>query len=101
MICIVNCGCGDVVCCLLCVFFFQAEDGIRDVAVTGVQTCALPICSCYTEEKEIAFLLKDNERLVKEVEAVSVIQKNKEEKKKKKKARRKKLEVRRDRKSVV
>src|SRR2546429_1581549 len=27
-----------------CVFFFQAEDGIRDVAVTGVQTCALPIC---------------------------------------------------------
>src|SRR5256884_2560426 len=28
-----------------CLFFFQAEDGIRDVAVTGVQTCALPI-SC-------------------------------------------------------
>src|SRR2546429_2069836 len=27
------------------VFFFQAEDGIRDVAVTGVQTCALPIFS--------------------------------------------------------
>src|SRR2546422_1054143 len=27
----------------LVVFFFQAEDGIRDVAVTGVQTCALPI----------------------------------------------------------
>src|SRR2546422_1554861 len=27
---------------LVC-FFFQAEDGIRDVAVTGVQTCALPI----------------------------------------------------------
>src|SRR5687768_17722831 len=26
-------------------FFFQAEDGIRYVAVTGVQTCALPICS--------------------------------------------------------
>src|SRR2546429_1696758 len=25
-------------------FFFQAEDGIRDVAVTGVQTCALPSC---------------------------------------------------------
>ena len=30
-------------CCLLLFFFFQAEDGIRDVAVTGVQTCALPI----------------------------------------------------------
>src|SRR3712207_8461613 len=27
----------------LCVFFFQAEDGIRDIGVTGVQTCALPI----------------------------------------------------------
>src|SRR5438046_8935630 len=26
------------------VFFFQAEDGIRDWSVTGVQTCALPIC---------------------------------------------------------
>src|SRR2546422_3869905 len=26
-------------------FFFKAEDGIRDVAVTGVQTCALPISS--------------------------------------------------------
>src|SRR3712207_8038516 len=25
------------------VFFFQAEDGIRDIGVTGVQTCALPI----------------------------------------------------------
>src|SRR5205085_1960173 len=29
---------------LLCIFFFQAEDGIRDLTVTGVQTCALPIC---------------------------------------------------------
>src|SRR5438552_4087836 len=27
------------------VFFFQAEDGIRDDLVTGVQTCALPISS--------------------------------------------------------
>src|SRR5215469_8639784 len=27
------------------VFFFQAEDGIRDLYVTGVQTCALPISS--------------------------------------------------------
>src|SRR3712207_1958909 len=26
-----------------CFFFFQAEDGIRDIGVTGVQTCALPI----------------------------------------------------------
>src|SRR3712207_8209006 len=29
-------NCGDI-------FFFQAEDGIRDIGVTGVQTCALPI----------------------------------------------------------
>src|SRR5438876_5432926 len=29
----------------LCFFFFQAEDGIRDGRVTGVQTCALPICN--------------------------------------------------------
>src|SRR5688500_20372740 len=31
--------------CVFCnsLFFFQAEDGIRDYKVTGVQTCALPI----------------------------------------------------------
>src|SRR2546421_8722481 len=29
--------------CLCLFFFFQAEDGIRDLIVTGVQTCALPI----------------------------------------------------------
>src|SRR2546422_6592409 len=34
-------------------FFFQAEDGIRDVAVTGVQTCALPI---YPTEMEAAIV---------------------------------------------
>src|SRR5438445_2599416 len=28
---------------LMFFFFFQAEDGIRDIGVTGVQTCALPI----------------------------------------------------------
>src|SRR5256884_2684733 len=32
-----------VIICDVIFFFFQAEDGIRDVAVTGVQTCALPI----------------------------------------------------------
>src|SRR2546429_5783071 len=32
-----------VLCLSVVFFFFQAEDGIRDVAVTGVQTCALPI----------------------------------------------------------
>src|SRR5882757_10697039 len=29
--------------CYIFFFFFQAEDGIRDIGVTGVQTCALPI----------------------------------------------------------
>src|SRR5256885_17199817 len=32
------------------VFFFQAEDGIRDYKVTGVQTCALPISNHLTGE---------------------------------------------------
>src|SRR5574339_719041 len=32
-------------------FFFQAEDGIRDRLVTGVQTCALPISSVTTKER--------------------------------------------------
>src|SRR5438445_10183728 len=50
-------------------FFFQAEDGIRDIGVTGVQTCALPIspddpdapitlsgtCSCYEWDATIWF----------------------------------------------
>src|SRR2546422_8367169 len=34
-------------------FFFQAEDGIRDVAVTGVQTCALPISKRFAEHTRI------------------------------------------------
>src|SRR5260370_23720271 len=41
--------------CLTCglplSFFFQAEDGIRDSSVTGVQTCALPICDYLTENE--------------------------------------------------
>src|SRR2546422_7629474 len=36
-------GCFDLLFVCIFFFFFQAEDGIRDVAVTGVQTCALPI----------------------------------------------------------
>src|SRR5262249_58037108 len=32
-------------------FFFQAEDGIRDWSVTGVQTCALPILRLFAEFK--------------------------------------------------
>src|SRR2546430_7672560 len=42
---ITRCGCLSIVQLMACyVFlFFQAEDGIRDLTVTGVQTCALPI----------------------------------------------------------
>src|SRR2546429_7651577 len=36
----------------MCLFFFQAEDGIRDVAVTGVQTCALPISAVDVSERK-------------------------------------------------
>src|SRR5438132_14353586 len=35
----------NYLCFVLLFFFFQAEDGIRDHCVTGVQTCALPISS--------------------------------------------------------
>src|SRR5438128_6859670 len=35
-------------------FFFQAEDGIRDATVTGVQTCALPICPPAKESNHLA-----------------------------------------------
>src|SRR5437763_15286608 len=36
-------SCHNIVFLSVFVFFFQAEDGIRDTSVTGVQTCALPI----------------------------------------------------------
>src|SRR5260370_12108484 len=45
-------------------FFFQAEDGIRDSSVTGVQTCALPIyLMAWGKVAEIAekFLMKGSE----------------------------------------
>src|SRR5256885_12481143 len=37
--------CYQMCCVMMLFFFFQAEDGIRDYKVTGVQTCALPILS--------------------------------------------------------
>src|SRR2546426_8411870 len=44
------------------VFFFQAEDGIRDYKVTGVQTCALPICSA--REQDLPALAQARANLV-------------------------------------
>src|SRR5262249_57404533 len=37
-------------CGVVSVFFFQAEDGIRDWSVTGVQTCALPILGSWAQD---------------------------------------------------
>src|SRR5690606_39760551 len=39
-----------ILCCVF--FFFQAEDGIRDFHVTGVQTCALPIWQQHGKREE-------------------------------------------------
>src|SRR2546422_6598807 len=50
-------------------FFFQAEDGIRDVAVTGVQTCALPISSVDGPPDSLLTLV---ERLVRQLLATEV-----------------------------
>src|SRR2546430_5836524 len=44
-------------------FFFQAEDGIRDLTVTGVQTCALPI-SLDRDDLDDAAALQDRQRVV-------------------------------------
>src|SRR2546430_9508844 len=38
--------------CLRLFFFFQAEDGIRDLTVTGVQTCALPISALHVPVRD-------------------------------------------------
>ena len=43
----------------LSIFFFQAEDGIRDIGVTGVQTCALPIYTNFVLV-EINFFVANN-----------------------------------------
>src|SRR3712207_7614233 len=44
-------------------FFFQAEDGIRDIGVTGVQTCALPIFHVRREAPQAALASRGEARL--------------------------------------
>src|SRR3990170_1187088 len=44
-------------------FFFQAEDGIRDDLVTGVQTCALPILGFWNENVRAQGLLKEKSQI--------------------------------------
>src|SRR5690606_40062756 len=66
------------------VFFFQAEDGIRDFHVTGVQTCALPIWVRITrvdeadtpypaEDREPDFLIEQDERVATERIAEEIV----------------------------
>src|SRR3712207_6471416 len=55
------------ICACVCIFFFQAEDGIRDIGVTGVQTCALPIYAALVGE----YLLEEFARIPVEVEYAS------------------------------
>src|SRR5699024_11446696 len=53
-------------------FFFQAEDGIRDRNVTGVQTCALPICDLKKSVTELKTALnyfltsKPNQKMIRD-----------------------------------
>src|SRR5690606_14768061 len=60
------------------IFFFQAEDGIRDFHVTGVQTCALPICylndrgDIVKREHPFEGILPNLERRYRETESQSV-----------------------------
>src|SRR2546429_2756296 len=55
-------------------FFFQAEDGIRDVAVTGVQTCALPILDPLRQgEESREFEGRLREKIVGQDEAVQAV----------------------------
>src|SRR3989449_2807081 len=65
--------------CMFFFFFFQAEDGIRDVAVTGVQTCALPIYHLIVRQGLKSLLEQENCTVVAEAadgrEAIQLAQK--------------------------
>src|SRR2546429_3311205 len=53
-------------------FFFQAEDGIRDVAVTGVQTCALPIYAAdFATQGKVMAPLQPAQRVVRDAARVA------------------------------
>src|SRR5688572_33034194 len=62
------------------IFFFQAEDGIRDLTVTGVQTCALPISDRVVRETVTEIVSKTAERLVQdEIEKIKLAGERSEE----------------------
>src|SRR5690625_1180819 len=55
------------------IFFFQAEDGIRDGHVTGVQTCALPICLAHQKGyDQILWLDGKEHKYVQEVGTMNI-----------------------------
>src|SRR5256886_3974732 len=63
-VCVLACRWVTVVVGGLCshiVFFFQAEDGIRDLTVTGVQTCALPILLAFGPDGRPCFVGLDTD----------------------------------------
>src|SRR5207237_7799616 len=53
-------NCGDR-CSPTSIFFFQAEDGIRDSSVTGVQTCALPICRVACSSRSVEHEVREEQ----------------------------------------
>src|SRR5262249_56473207 len=61
--CLVVCAPVDVVGVSVVFFFFQAEDGIRDWSVTGVQTCALPISLSRTCATRVPCLCTSRRRI--------------------------------------
>src|SRR2546426_9299317 len=54
-------------------FFFQAEDGIRDYKVTGVQTCALPIYAVLREDVLLDLHPHERERIGRTVDVVNAL----------------------------
>src|SRR3712207_9475023 len=64
------------------VFFFQAEDGIRDIGVTGVQTCALPIffllasSICFAKEKNRVGFLTNLQELKEISDIMDIVNEN-------------------------
>ena len=70
-------------CVCVCVFFFQAEDGIRDDLVTGVQTCALPIYY-----RRVVSLIERVERSFGKIEPVVLAEKDQDYKTKRSEERR-------------
>src|SRR5256886_17561802 len=59
---------------MCCFFFFQAEDGIRDLTVTGVQTCALPISPSPASRSSTILVVEDDAALRRVLERALVRQ---------------------------